>query len=306
MLPKHGVVHGSFLLAFTARLNAVASLEGLVETSRRQLTYLSSATDLHAPAMALRDLKLIHDEMGIKLDTRLEPLSHAADRRTMIGLARLFLEGYPPIWLWSAVKQGQVLREYIPLCDLEALGWVEPDLDALLVSVHAKVDASAQQNLIKQIGDAAEAILMAAFELEGRQPIHVAKFHDGCGYDIELPSLPVDRIEVKAASTNTRGCFRLTRNEFDHCRLFGPEWRLLQVVFCPQAFYAERIGAQHVLEVIEVAGDVVSKLPPADSDNFLWMESAKFIPVVADWQRVAIRLDPAFFVPGFKRIKSKI
>lgn len=305
MLPKHGVVHGAFLLAYTARLNPVASLEQLIEASRSQLTFLSSATDLRTPANGLRELKLLRNEARIELDARLKPLSHTADERTMIGIARLLLEGFPPIWLWSAVEGGQVLREYIPSDDLDALIWLEPNLDSLLLGVHAKLEAPRQQDLIKQIGDAAEAILMAAFELEGRRPIHVAKFHDGCGYDIELPTAPVDCIEVKAASANTRGRFRLTRNEFDKCRLLGSEWRLLQVVFCPQAFFAERIGAQHVLEVIEIACGVVLQLPPPDSDAFRWMESAELTPAAAEWRKVTISLDPTFSVPGFKRTNVK-
>ncbi len=306
MLPNHGTVHGAFLLAYTARLNRLASLEQLIEASRSQLTYLASATDLHAPAIGLRDLKLLKEKPCIGIDARLEPLSHAADHRTMIGIARLLLEGYPPIWLWSAVDRGQVLREYIPSNDLKALNWLEPQLDALLKSVHAKLEAARQNDLIKQIGDASEAILMAAFELEGRRPIHVAKFHDGCGYDIELPSTPIDRIEVKAASTNTRGRFRLTRNEFDQCRLLGSEWRLLQVVFSPQAFFAGSIGARHVLEVIEITSSNVLQLAPPDSDAFRWVESAEFTPHPADWRKVAIKLDPTFYAPGFKRTNVNV
>lgn len=299
MLPKHGIAHGAFLLAYTARLSPAASLDALVDTARNQQSYLASATDLEAPASGLRALNLLRCEGRVTLDARLEALSHAADRGTMLGFARILLEGFPPVWLWSAVDRRQVLREYIPSADLEALAWLEPELDALLLGVHAKLNAVRQEQIAKRIGDAAEEILMAAFRFEGRSPVHVARFYDGCGYDIELPTLPLDRIEVKAASTNTRGRFRLTRNEFDQSTKFGAEWRVLQVVFTSEAFFADRVGCGHVVEIIAVSSSAVSQLAAADTPEFRWMESAEFAPASPDWIKVAISLDPEFSVLGF-------
>lgn len=302
MLPNHGVTHAAFLLGYTARLNEVDSIEHLIMLARSQWTYLASATDLRVPAAGLLDLGLLAVGRHVTLDTRLDALSHNADRRTMHGIARLLLRVAPPFWLWSAVSQGKVLREYIPSADLTALSWLEPDLDALLLSVHTELDAGRQQDLAKQIGDAAELILMAAFVYEGRSPIHVARYHDGCGYDIELPASPIARIEVKAASINTRGRFRLTRNEYDKARSWGSGWRLIQLVFSNQAFFVERIGGQHVVDVLELSADDILRLAPVDSAEFRWMESAEFQPDVNDWRKIAIKFDPNFTTLGFRRM----
>lgn len=305
MLPNHGVTHAAFLLGYTARLNKVASIDQLIEMARSQLTYLASATDLRTPAAGLLDLKLLAVDACVALDAKLETLSYTADQRTMTAIARLLLQGAPPIWLWSAVQHGRVLREYIPSADLNALSWLEPELDALLVSVHAALNTERQTELIKQIGDTAELLLMAAFAYEGRRPIHVARHHDGCGYDIELPASPRDRIEVKAASVNTEGQFRLTRNEYDKARLWGTEWRLIQVVFSQQAFFADRIGAQHVVGMNELSAAAVSRLAPPDSASFRWIESAQFSPAAHDWSKVEITLDPNFSTPGFRRLGKR-
>lgn len=299
MLPNHGVTHAVFLLGYTARLNAVASLDQLIGAARTQSTYLASATDLRTPATRLLELGLLAVGRSVTIDSQLDALFHNADQRAMHGIARVLLKAAPPFWLWSAVHQGKVLREYIPSADLAALSWLEPHLDTLLVSVHLELDTGRQQNLAKQIGDAAELILMAAYAYEGHRPIHVARYHDGCGYDIELPGSPIDRIEVKAASVRTQGQFRLTRNEYDKARLWGSEWRLIQLVFSQQAFFAERISGQHVVDVLDLSADAILRLAPADTPEFRWMESAEFTPAVEDWRKISINFDPNFTTSGF-------
>lgn len=301
MLPKHGIVHGAFLLAYTARLSKPGSLENLIRAARNQQSFLATAIDLQSPAEALIALKLLTRENPIKINPQLSALSIVADRPTLLGLARLFFEGFPPIWLWSAAANGVVRREYIPSADLAALDWLEHDLDALLLDVYQKLEFSRQKTNIKRIGDAAEEMLMAAYKLEGLNPTHVARFYDSCGYDIELPTNPIQRIEVKAASTNTQGQFILTRNEYDKSLIYGPEWSLIQVVFTPDAFFADRVTSAHVVKIHSLSANAIRPLASPSSNEFKWLEAAQFKPAFDKWQLVSLQLDPCFSVPGFRQ-----
>lgn len=300
MLPKHGIVHGAFLLAYTARLSKLDSLENLIRAARSQQSFLASAIDLQSPAEALSALKLLIRENPIKINPQLSALSIVADRPTLIGLARLFLEGFPPIWLWSAAANGVVRREYIPSADLAALDWLELDLDTLLLDVYQKLESTRQQAIIKRIGDAAEEMLMAAYKREGLNPTHVARFYDGCGYDIELPTDPIQRIEVKAASTNTQGQFILTRNEYEKSLIHGPEWQLIQVIFTPAAFIANKVTSAHVAKILSIPADTIRQLAPVATTEFRWLESAQFHPATDEWKPVEIQLDTEFSITGFR------
>lgn len=300
MLPKHGIVHGAFLLAYTARLSKLDSLENLVRAARNQQSFLASAIELQSPAEALTALKLLSRETPIKINPQLSALSIVADRPTLIGLARLFLEGFPPIWLWSAAANGVVRREYIPSADLAALDWLELDLDALLLDVYQKLEFTRQQTVIKRIGDAAEEMLMAAYKRGGLNPIHVARFYDGCGYDIELPTNPIQRIEVKAASINTQGRFILTRNEYEKSLIYGPEWQLIQVIFTPAAFIADKVTSTHVAKILSIPAEAIRQLAPVSTTQFKWLESAEFTPASNAWEPVSVQLDTEFSITGFR------
>jgi hypothetical protein len=298
VLPKHGVVIGVFLLAHAARLTPRHDRATWVKAASQRSTILAQATDLENPADALLGLSLAQVKGQVVLAPALQSLSYTASRSTLVEIARLLLTTVPPIWLWLAISNGAVLREYIPSADLDALTWLEPELDELLVGVHSELKRSRDERRIKEIGNAAEAMLLAAFSHAGLSPIHVAAYFDGYGYDIEVPGTTTNRIEVKAASDRTRGRFPITRNEYDKSKLYRSEWRLLQVIFTADAFHTDRIDASHVREIIQLSAEALWKVIPADHPGFFWTESAEVVPDPEAWTTTTIELDPNFSVAG--------
>ena len=141
---------------------------------------------------------------------------------------------------------------------------------------------------------------MAAYQREGLNPTHVARFYDGCGYDIELPTCPIQRIEVKAASTNTQGQFILTRNEYDKSLVYGSEWCVVQVVFSPEAFFADKVTSAHIVKILAISADPIRHIAPFSSIEFRWLESAQFNLPLENWRPVTVQLDPNFSVNGFR------
>lgn len=303
MLPRHGAVYGIFLLAYAARLSPRRNLDEWIEGARATSSFLSRAIDLREPAKALIRFQLVEIRDRVVLARPLRLLSDTADRATLLGLARLLLSVAPPIWLHLAINNNNVEREYIPTDDLEALAWLEPDLDQLLLDVHAHLDDD-QQDLRKRVGDAAELFLMAAFAYAGARPVHVARLSDAYGYDIELRNQSTERIEIKAASPKTRGRFYLSRNEYEKSYAFGDEWGLLQVIFTREAFVAERLDHTHVQEILRLRPEGIRSIVPPDTAHFIWMESAQLVPDRNMWELASIELDPDFTLPGFQSIPA--
>jgi len=144
----------------------------------------------------------------------------------------------------------------------------------------------------KKVWQCSGTVVLAAKTLQGAQPIHVAAFSDVYGYDIECRLPATERIEVKAASENTRHRFHLSRNEYDKSRFFGAEWRLVQVVFSTRAFIAERITAYDIAEVLELDSAALSALIPPDTKAFRWAESAEISAPIEAWRRADLSWTP--------------
>lgn len=302
MLPKHGFAYGVFLLARAARIKRRRSVAEWVDAARAPDSYLSTVTDLRSPAETLIQLGLAQsDAGGITLTSSLLELSDMADRATLRGVVRLLLATRPPQWLRFAVTSAGVAREYIPSLDLAALEWLEPDLDDVLLDVHADVGTVDRTPLRKAIGDAAELLVFAALDRAGAQPVHVARLSDSYGYDIETRK-PVSRIEVKAAGATTRGSFHISRNEFDKSQRYGVEWHLVQVVFSSAALVADTVDSSHVEGVFELSSDALAATVPADSPGFMWTESAYVTPPQTSWCTAKLTLDPDFTTPGFRPV----
>jgi hypothetical protein len=299
MLPKHGVVQAVFLLAYAGRLVPRADVPAWAAAARGQPSFMAAAVDINACARDLIRNGLAKDADGVCLDGSLSAFAHTFDRPTQIGISHLLLAAAPPPWLWSAVSDGAIFREYIPRDDLLDLQWLEPDLDGLLLSVRAQLEAARRDQLRKLIGDAAELMLMAAYRMAGFKPVHVARLWDGYGYDIELPGEPIQRIEVKGTSLNTRGGFWLSRNEYEKANNYGPEWRLLQVVFARSAFAAQMISAADIEGVFALKHGALNDLVTQDTPQFVWMESAKVTAPGTCWSPAELTLDPAYSIPGF-------
>ena len=300
MLPRKGAAHAICLLSYAAVLKERANLSDWIRSASAISASLSVASDLRPPAEWLVRAGLAVAESCVVLAPPLRVLSGRADRPTLLAIAELMLRASPPGWLRVAVGASGVVREYIPNRDLEALLWIDPDLDGLLMEVGAEVAVTREAAFRERMGTAAEALLMAAFKRAGRSPLHVAKLSDAYGYDIEMGGAALDRVEVKAAGPGTRGRFRLTRNEYDKSRAYGSQWRLVQVVFKSSAFVAERIRDEHVETVLQLGEGSLQALVPADQPGFVWMESAELTPDQCDWSFLDVELDPGFTTAGFR------
>jgi hypothetical protein len=299
MLPKHGVVYAVFLLARAARLRPRDDVAGWIDAARASGSYMATATDLAAPARFLVEVGLVgRGAEAISPAPSLLALSQTGDRETLKGIARLVLTLTPPQWLQIAITADGVARDYIPQDDLNALLWLEPDLDELLLGAYSTTTAVEQSALRKKMGDAAELMILAALALANRRPIHVARLSDSYGYDIEARD-PMKRIEVKAAGETTRDRFHLSRNEFDKCRTYGKQWTLLQLTFKSEAHIAGVLDCSHVREIRRLDSHAVAKSVPADTETFRWAESAIICPPEAAWSPARVVLDPGFSTAGF-------
>jgi hypothetical protein len=300
MLPKKGIAHAICLLSHAATLKRRTDIDDWVSSASALSASLSVAADLRPPAEWLVHVGFVVAEDHVIIAPPLKALSGRADRSTLLAIARLTLRASPPGWLPVAVGASGVVREYIPSRDLEALLWIDPDLDALLMDVGAEIAVTRENAFKERMGAAAEALLIAAFERAGRSPLHVSKLSDAYGYDIEMSNPAFDRVEVKAAGINTSGRFMLTRNEYNKSLSYGSQWRLVQVVFSASAFAAERLHHHHVEAVLQLKHGSVAALVPPDTPGFVWMESAELKPDPSCWTPLEIELDPCFTMTGFR------
>lgn len=196
------------------------------------------------------------------------------------------------------LSRRRVRYEFIPSADLDALAWLQPELEQLLLDAALPPSPEAG-SLPLGIGRAAELAVLAGLECTGAHAIHVADISDRFGYDIGTtdPS-GVRRWEVKGCTEQTKGSFRLSRNEFDKCRTFGAEWAVVQVVFAGSVLVAERITAEHVLDVRELSADRLEDLVPPDSEHFVWQTSALISPASGSWTPSRIKIPPTLDLPG--------
>jgi hypothetical protein len=259
---------------------------------------MARALDLRAIAEEMISLGLAVEETRIDLHPELRQLCREANTATLVAIARLVLGKMRPVWITSATDGLRLQREYIPSDQGDALAWLGDELEPLLLDAGQAIRDEEGIQFRRRFGAAAELIVLAAKRLAGADPLHVSSWSDTYGYDIECRQ-PLERIEVKAATTRTRDVVNLSRNEFEKSRRYGAEWRLVQVVFAGAAFLADRVGVAHVEEVRELRIGALDELIPPDTDTFRWTESAEVRPRESDWQDTRITLDSKFFVDGF-------
>lgn len=292
-----------FLLCHCARLGVRRNRSDWAEAARARPTFMAGALDFDQIAQNMLELGLaISNPDQIIVEPALAELSKQADKTTLIAIARILLVRNPPFWLKLVVRAQQVFRQYIPQDDLEDLLWIDPDLDQFLLSVSwLSGERKNDDAFSARLGEAAELFVFAALKKSGLAPIHVAKFSDAYGYDIEYRAGHIGRIEVKAASRNTQGGFHISRNEFDKSKLHGKEWRLIQLTFTNHAFVDDQLDASHIESIHELTSGVLQELVPADTDAFRWTESA-FITAPSDaWRPADIVLDTDFRCKGFRQ-----
>jgi hypothetical protein len=260
---------------------------------------MSRALHLDETAKGLLKHGLAKMSGHICLAEGLISFSVQADKPTLIAIARLLLQASPPNWLRFVVRDGQVAREYMPTEDLENLAWIEPELDQMLLDAYGTLSVN-DDEFLKAMGDAAELFILAALVRKGANPLHVSKLSDSYGYDIECSGTVVNRIEVKAASHASRSKFHISRNEFEKSSHYGPQWRLLQVIFTNAAFLSDHLDSSHVASVRELRYGVLQELVPADTQSFKWAESAQITTTSEVWGSTDIELDPDFRTTGFR------
>lgn len=300
LLPSHGMTFGSLLLAHTAALAPRDSVEAWVQAARAQGSYLTRALDLRATARFLVDAGLVNARDGIRLGRHLSRLVVYGDRAGLPDMARVLLVAAPPPWLPLAAARGRVVRDYIPDADLKALLWLEPELDALLLSVGAQLKQAGQDAVRELLGEAAEAVVLSALRRERRDAVQVSRISDAYGYDIEVRGSSLERIEVKGTGPATRGSFHLTRNEFETGLRHARSWRLVQVVFDRSAFTADVLDRTHVLEVRQLCPGTIPEIVPDDTAQFVWEKSALLTPSEQAWLPSGLVPEDDFSVPGLR------
>lgn len=302
MIPSRGACLGVFILCLTVKLRPCRGVEDWVAAAREWPAFLAQALDLtHIAKMLLRDqLAVLVPE--VRLSPSIEQACVDTSRDGLLAIAREVMVADPPGWLAFVVHPEGIRREYIPARDLEDLLWIDPDLDQLLTVVHERGSGNvAAERFREWMGASAEKFLMQYLWELGRQPVHVAEISDAYGYDIECRNGKIDRVEVKASSSRTENCFHLSRNEFEKSKLYGPSWRLAQLVFADEAFVSAELNSKHVRVVKELHSDALRILVPPDTASFEWEVSAKIRAPEEMWTTVDFRISPTFSIPGFGR-----
>lgn len=265
---------------------------------------MAGAVDLDGCAQGILRLGLVKISDTVRLDQVFSALSERADRPTLIAISSLLLRLDPPPWLSLAVRGGTVFREYIPSDDLRDLEWLEPYLDQLLVEAAAGLARNYLEPLREALGRAGELVVLAAAAEAGYFALHVADVSNAYGYDIEIHTPSKQRLEVKSTTSASEGTFHLSRNEFDKCRQYGREWRLVQVTFDSSVFTDESISASHVLGIRELAGRKLLNLVPPDSATFRWTDSAVIHPSIDSWRPFELQVPVSLRLPGIRELSG--
>lgn len=296
MLPTHGAVTSVFHLANSLRHGSRASVGDWVHSAGTRSSFLSAAIDHRPAAKFLIDAKLVILGAAITLGPKLKALSRQADRATLVAIARLLLELAPPPWLIAAVTQ-RVCYEFIPTTDLQGLSWLRPELEELLIDSGRRA-IQPSDSLALGLGRAGELAIFAALEEVHASPLHVSEISDRFGYDIETAQGHALRWEVKGCTTKTSGSFHLSRNEFEKCRRYPDQWRLVQVAFTPAALTADAITASHIGFIRELLARDLADISPPETKSFYWEGSARITPSASLWASSSLAVPRGFRLPS--------
>lgn len=304
MLPTHGTVTSVFHLANAIRYGSQPDLVSWVRAAGSRSAFLAGAID-HAPAARF----LLREGLASSTDVihpsaRLRAVAERADRKTLMSIAALLLELDPPVWLPLAVINGQVRYEVIPSVDIDSLGWLQPELEQLLVNA---APSEAHSTLALGIGRAAELVVLEALTRVCDSAIHVSGISDRFGFDIESTNgTRVRRWEVKGCTERTAGTFHLSRNEFEKGRAYGSAWKVVQVEFSAAAVVAEHVTAAHIAKVQELSTAEILALAPQDSDHFQWEVSALIAPPTHAWTPSSIEIPLSLDLPSFDTLGREV
>lgn len=297
-LPSQGRCHAVFLLAYTARLKPASSLEKWIAAARQRSTIMAAAADLAGTAEILRAGRLVADSGGIVLGDALALLAFRADRTTLVRIAGLLLNCFPPGWIATAVNDGQFLPELIPSADLETLKWLGADLGPLVLDAHRAITTERDDRFRKALGDLGELVIMAALQAAGHNSRHVALVSDAYGYDIEYDADGGPRrVEVKTAFESTAGRVVVSRHEVEKAKAFKTSWKLVQVVLSSSVVVNRQATAADVLQIRELSEANLAGLIPEDRPGFKWIEAAELRPSAEAWLASPLTAPPEFKAP---------
>lgn len=302
MLPTHGAATAVFLLSNASRHRNHQNLKTWTDTARSRSSFLAGAVDLEGCAEWIVRLGLVKISETVQLDQALSPLSIRADRPTLVAISSLLLNLDPPPWISLAVSGRLVFREHIPSDDLRDLEWLEPYLDQLLVEAATDLDRRNLEPLREALGRAGELVVLAAARESGSVAHHVADVSNAYGYDVEIHTPTMQRLEIKSTTSANNGVFHLSRNEFDKCIYYGSEWRLVQVTFDSSVFTDVTISAFHILKLRELDGRDLGRLVPPDSATFRWTESAVIRPPSDSWVLSELRVPANLRLPSVREL----
>jgi Domain of unknown function (DUF3883) len=283
-LPSRGRCHAAFLLAHSARLNTLATVDAWIASASQRATIMAAATDVAGTAAMLLSAQLATLDGQLHLDARLSRCSIKADRTALTGIAALFLQKYPPGWIAFAVVNGKFLPETVPRLDLNRLAWLEDDLERIVIEAYRSISTVPESELRKAIGTAGELAVIASLRSAGHDPTHVALISDAYGYDVEYTVRgAVNRLEVKSCVQAGADRVIVSRNEFEKASLYGASWRLIQVTFSSAIVVNRAVAAADILAFRELPGKALLSLAPPENRDFCWLESAEFRPPEAAW-----------------------
>ncbi|WP_166806174.1 DUF3883 domain-containing protein [Cryobacterium cheniae] len=289
-----------FHLANSMRHTSHQDVRAWVHAAGDRSSFLAAAIDHRPAAEFLIDASLVVQEAAITPSPRLKALSRQADRPTLVAIARLLLEISPPPWLPFAVD-GQVRYEFIPWSDLQGLAWLRPELDQLLVDTACEL-LQHSDSVALGLGRAAELTVFAALDNLHASPVHVSEISDRFGYDIETVRGSARRWEVKGCTKKTSGSFHLSRNEFEKCKRYPDEWRLVQVVFSPGALTADFLTRSHILAIRELFSGELIDLAPSETGTFYWETSARISPQESAWVPSLLKAPSDFRLPSIDKL----
>ncbi|TIQ79910.1 MAG: DUF3883 domain-containing protein [Mesorhizobium sp.] len=283
-LPSRGRCHAVFLLAYSARVRRCGHIDAWLRSAAEKPTHMAASLDLVGTARLLTDTGLVRADGGVVVSRELTGLDQVADLTTLKGIARLLLVRRPPDWLRTAVVDGRLAPEFIPSPDLEAMSWIGPELEPIVVSAHHHLYATVDDTLLKRLGDAGELAVMSALQCKGLQPRHVALISDRFGYDIELDTVAQRQgLEIKTAVRSTAARILISRHEFEVARRMGERWKIVQVTFSTKVIARGVATASDIEAIRELSSARLVELAPMESSVFRWVDTAEFRPHASMW-----------------------
>jgi hypothetical protein len=238
-----GGVPGIHLLQAALRVAGILDRSGTERTALRESYPRTPTGGLFDSQDLMRGEELLV-QLGLVVaqgdrvipDPELQALAAATPDIAEKLLLAISLEKDPPLWLSAAVRDDEVLDEFINDADGALLASVLPDSaerEQFLLRLGRRVDADE----LARLGDLGEAYVVEACrnqvaEIGGERDdvVWVSRFSDQAGYDISAPGAASKRNLLEVKSTRSQGStfpVWISRNEAGTGSQFPDEWSLV-------------------------------------------------------------------------------